>query len=541
MVTSDKYKDGVFYGTQDLKIPLHMNFGKFFLDAIKQFKNKIALINGLTNESITYKELVQKVVNTASSLINLGIKTGDVVAICSENRIEYIITTLAVFCSGGIVTFFNSSYNISEMKHALHISKPKFMFLSTHAYEKYYEGLQAENVIQKFIIFDEQPVMPQHLHFKQLADNYVDVDSFKPVHFEGEVHTCMILYSSGTTGLAKGAKLSHLNFIVVSQRPTLLTRDLLMLQVAPWSSTLGIAKALDDTIRGKTTVYLPRYQERQYLQTIEKYKIGVIIIAPPLLVMLCKSKIADEYNLSSLEIIISGGAPIDLDTIHQAKKRYPHLKRVLQGYGMTEVTGALTEDSEVTPKEGSVGPLAEGCIVKVVDPSTGKILGCREPGEIQVKGPVLFQGYIGISTESNFTPDGFYKTGDIAYYDEDGYFYIIDRIKELIKYNAWQVAPSELEALLLEHPGVMDVGVTGKPDLSAGELPTAFVVKQPNSRVTEKELIEHVDSKVSPWKKLRGGVIFVNEIPKTASGKILRRKLKEIIANVEKDKARSKL
>ncbi|XP_038207745.1 luciferin 4-monooxygenase-like [Zerene cesonia] len=314
-----------------------------------------------------------------------------------------------------------------------------------------------------------------------------------------------------------------------------------MMHIAPWSSTLGIAITLADTLHGKTSVFLPRYQERLYLQTIEKYKIGVITIAPPLLVMLCKSKIADEYDLSSMELIYSGGAPIDLDTIHQVKKRYPHLKRVLQGYGMTELTGGLTEDSEITPKEGSVGPLAEGSIVKIVDPNTGKILGCREPGEIQVKGPVLFLGYIGIPSENHLTADGFYKTGDIAYYDEDGYFYIIDRIKELIKYNAWQVAPSELEALLLEHPGVMDAGVTGKPDPSCGELPTAFVVRQPNSKVTEEELLAHVDSKVSPWKKLRGGVFFINEIPKTASGKILRRKLKELLANSEKEKVRSKL
>ncbi|XP_050681325.1 luciferin 4-monooxygenase-like isoform X2 [Leptidea sinapis] len=195
---------------------------------------------------------------------------------------------------------------------------------------------------------------------------------------------------------------------------------------------------------------------------------------------------------------------------------------------MTETTGATTQDYETSPREGSVGRTAAGNIIKVVDPDTGKLLGCREAGEVCVKGAVLFQGYIGILPNTLFDDEGFYKTGDIAYYDEDGYFYIVDRIKELIKYNAWQVSPSELEALLLQHAHIKDVGVVGAPDPKAGELPTAFVVKQPNSIITETEIVDYVKSKVASWKHLRGGVIFVNEIPKNPSGKILRRKLKQL-------------
>ncbi|CAH2254766.1 jg15375 [Pararge aegeria aegeria] len=168
-------------------------------------------------------------------------------------------------------------------------------------------------------------------------------------------------------------------------------------------------------------------------------------------------------------------------------------------------------------------------VALVVDRETDKVV-VGEPGEVQISGPtVVVEGYIGKDKKDDFDEEGYYKTGDIAYYYEEGYFFIVDRIKEIIKYKAWQVPPSELEGLL-QHPAVKEAGVIGAPDILAGELPTAFVVKQPGFQVTKQEIAEYINKQVAPWKRLRGGVIFVNEIPKTPSGKILRRKLLALLS-----------
>ncbi|XP_052737716.1 luciferin 4-monooxygenase-like [Bicyclus anynana] len=418
---AEQIKNGIIYGDQNFFVPPHLNFGAFVLEKILKHNDKVALINGETGVQITFREMVQKIVNIASALTDLGVEIGDVVAIASENRLEYFVSSIAVYCCGGISTFFNNAYTKNELTHAINISKPKFIFVSGEVFKKHRETLRNIDFIKKFILYDEMVTSNDCIHYRELAERYVDVNTYKSVDYKG------------TTGSAKGAKITHLNLIVACQQP-----------------------------------------------------------------------------------------------------QCPHIKHLLQAYGITEATGAVTREMETAPKEGSVGPVVPGIIIKVVDPETNKILGVGEPGEVRISGPAVFDGYIGKDKKDDFDEEGFYKTGDIAYYDKDGYFYIVDRIKEIIKYKAWQVPPSELEGLLLQHPSIKEAGVTGTPDLLAGELPTAFVVKQQDAKVTEQEIIDYISDKVAPWKKLRGGVIFVDEVPKTPSGKILRRKLKALLQSVQK-------
>ncbi|CAH2102457.1 unnamed protein product [Euphydryas editha] len=523
-------KSGVIYGDQNFLVPPHLNVGAFILQQILAHNSEQpALINGATGEQITFGEMAQKIVNISSSLSRLGVQQGDVVAICSENRIEFLLTTFAVFHCGAIVTFFNNAYTKAELIHALNISKPKYLFISGEVYKAQYEVIENTKLIKKYVVYDEVPLRSNSIHFRDLVERKVDINSCKYFDFKGTPHTAMILYSSGTTGLAKGAKLSHLNLIVSGLQPMITDRNLTPLMIAPWSSTMGIILIMKEMSYGRTCVYLSKYNEELFLQTIQKYKIGVLVVAPPLIVMFCKSTLVNKYDVSSVELIYSGGAPVTSEVIDQLKTRFPHML-VIQGYGMTEGTGGVTQDSDKAPKQGSVGKVLPGFIIKVVNPDTNKTLGCGEPGEIRIKGLAVFQGYVGKDLQDIVDDEGYYKTGDIAYYDEDGYFYIVDRIKELIKYKGWQVTPTELETVILQHPAVKDAGVTGAPDTLAGELPTAFVVKQPGAKVIEQDIIDFVANKVAPWKKLRGGVLFVDEIPKTPSGKILRRKLQELLS-----------
>ncbi|CAG4978564.1 unnamed protein product [Parnassius apollo] len=491
-------------------------------------------IDAATKKKITFEKLARQITSTASCLKKLSVKQSDVVAICSENRIEYLISAIAIFCSGAILVCVNNGYSEDEMVHALHISKPKYMFMSLDAYNKYYKLIKSLTLVEKFIIFDNISMNFEVINFNDMPQGTLEMNIYEPTEVNGG--TALILYSSGTTGLAKGAKINHRSLIIAVQQPIPSKRNVVMLTITPWSSTMGIVILLRELFYGKTIAFLPRFDEKLFLHTIQTYKVCILTVAPPTIVTLCKSTIVNEFDISSVEIIHSGGAPLNSTVIKELKTRFPHVKSVLQGYGMTETTGALTAEVENMSKEGSVGKIVCGNIIKIVDFETRKILGPGQVGEVCVKGPILFDGYIGKDSKDDFDEDGFYKTGDIAYYDEDGFFYIVDRIKELMKYKAWQVPPSELEDLIMKLPTVKDVGVVGIPDSLAGELPTAFIVKQPNMDVKETDIVKYVNTKVSPWKRLRGGVIFVKEIPKTGSGKILRRKLRDMIPKLPASK-----
>ncbi|KPJ07625.1 Luciferin 4-monooxygenase [Papilio machaon] len=526
--------NGIIYGDQNIFLPSHGNFGRYLLDNILKFKDKIALINGASDEKITFIELAQRAVNFTSYLKEQGVKQNDVVALCSENRIEFMVTVIAVFSSGATLACINNTYSDDEITHSLDIAKPKYIVLSPVTHQKYDKIIKSRKDIEKIIVF-ENTKNTDIINFDDIVSKRnVDVNTYKHVDLKGG--TALILYSSGTTGLAKGAKITHTNLITSAQQPLPSTRDLSTIFVAPWSSTMGLICSLREIVKGKTIAFLSRFNERHYLNAIQKYKIAILTVAPPVVVILCKSTIAKEYDISSVEIIHCGGAPLNKSVITELKSKYPHIKYLVQGYGMTEATGSITAETEDEFKEGSVGKIVPGNIIKIVDVETRKILGPGQTGEVCVKGAAQFDGYIGKDSKDEFDEDGFYKTGDIAYYDEDGYFYVVDRIKELIKYKAWQVPPSELEDLLLQHPAVKDAAVSALPDVLAGELPIAFIVKQPNAKVTERDVVEFIDKKVSPWKRLRGGVIFVQEIPRTSSGKIIRRKLREMLPKLPASK-----
>jgi len=230
-----------------------------------------------------------------------------------------------------------------------------------------------------------------------------------------------------------------------------------------------------------------------------------------------------------LKLIFSGAAPLSKDLEEQVKKRFNDDIMVLQAYGQTEATLGVLYSDVATAKPGSVGQLIKGTYGKVVD-SNGNSLGPNKVGELCFKGPFIMKGYIDNpeATTDSIDEDGWLHSGDLGYYDEDNQFYIVDRLKELIKYKGFQVPPAELEGLLLSHPKIRDAGVIGIPDEIAGELPFAFVVKEEDSDLTEQEVKDFVAKNASNPKWLRGGVKFIDEIPKNITGKILRREMKEL-------------
>jgi len=304
-----------------------------------------------------------------------------------------------------------------------------------------------------------------------------------------------------------------------------LQHDERVIGVLPFYHIYGMLVILNLCLhKGMTIVTMARFDLEQFLKILQDYQITRANLVPPIILALAKHPIVDNYDLSHLKIIMSGAAPLSAELAQACAERLGCI--VLQGYGLTE-TSPVTHVNPEDPariKLGSVGVPIANTECAVVSLETGNPLGVREEGEIWIRGPQVMKGYLNNpdATAQTLTPDGWLRTGDVGYVDEDGYFYIVDRVKEMIKYKGLQIAPAELEAVLLTHPAVADAAVIPSPDPEAGEVPKAFVVLK--GAATAEELMDYVAARVAPFKKIRR-IEFVEQIPKSPSGKILRRVL----------------
>ncbi|XP_037048211.1 4-coumarate--CoA ligase 1-like [Bradysia coprophila] len=498
------------------------------------------IINGLTGEKLTANQLVTRSFVVAKALLAAGIKPGDVVSVVSENRFEFPYILFASIFLNCTCAPINATYSEKELNHAFNLSKPKFIFASNATIDSVHRVARSLSYVKRLILIDNEPSQSwQGLTvWREFTDpNRLLKVNFSPQAIDKSKSICLILCSSGTTGLPKGVQLSQQNFIVAIRNRQLLisggVEHEVLLGLLPLFHVYGceVLISVMTTVTG-TIILLPKFEEQTFLSCIEKYRCTTLCLVPPLMVFLSKSDNVDKYDLSSVTIIYSGAAPLSKETEEAVMNRLRNPNVVIKNtYGMSELTSAVLSQKNVK-KPGSVGELNLGVYAKVID-ETGHSLGPNKPGELCFKGSRVMAGYIGDkqATSALIDEEGWLHTGDIGYYDEDLQFYVVDRIKELIKWNGFQVPPAELEATLLTHPKIKDCGVIGKPDEKVGEVPVAFVVKLDNS-LTEKEVIDFADKDASPAKKLRGGVIFVDEIPKNPSGKILRRQLRDHLSKL---------
>src|SRR2546426_9723297 len=309
--------------------------------------------------------------------------------------------------------------------------------------------------------------------------------------------------------------------------------DDIMLGVLPFFHIYGMSVIMNLALHvGATVVIMPRFDLEQCLQILQKYRVTFANVVPPMVLAFAKSPLVDKYDLSSLRTVFSGAAPLKETLAEEASTRLGC--HVVQGYGMTE-TSPVTHATRAGGDRisgASIGPPVPNTEVKVVDVVSHAELGPNEEGEICVRGPQVMKGYLNQpdATARTIDAEGWLHTGDVGYADEEGHFFIVDRAKELIKYKGFQVAPAELEAVLLTHPAVADAAVIPCPDEEAGEGPKAFVVLK--GEATQDQILNFVAGRVAPFKKIRS-LEFIDKIPKSASGKILRRVL------IESDRSRS--
>jgi acyl-CoA synthetase (AMP-forming)/AMP-acid ligase II len=488
-----------------------------------------------TKAFLTYKQLKESVNAFAAILKTRGLNPGDVLCILAPNCIQYPVAMFGAIRAGLAVTTVNPTYLEHEVLFQLQDSKSKCI-----VYWPAFEGLAraagASAGIDPSMYFefnDFGTINGSNIGhtIQQLVEegkNLVPGLKFEEPSTPS-ITTAYLCYSSGTTGRSKGVETTHDNMVFnvhqLEPMETISESDS-VLAMLPFFHIYANMIILHYCLWKRTTIYvMTKFDFIDYLTFIQDLKITTSHIVPPVALALSKHPVVDKYNLKSLKRLVSGAAPLGQEITSALSARIG--VRIRQAYGMTETTPLVTYTPENDFCEGSSGILAPGIEAKIVD-AEGNELGIDEPGELLLKGRNIMKGYLGNLDATNETlVNGWLRTGDVVKVNKDGHYFIVDRIKELIKYKGFQVPPAELEALLLTHPDIADAAVIGIPDEEAGELPKAFVVLKEKHSAAAEEIQEFVAGKVNRNKKLRGGVEFISAIPKSASGKILRRMLKQ--------------
>ncbi len=503
-----------------------LDITSFVLAGAAERAERPALIDGPSGRTLSFGQLEALSGALAGALAARGIGKGDVVCIYMPNLPEYAVVFHGVCRAGGINATANPLYTAGELSQQLHdssakllVTVPPFLAVAREAVE----GTDVEEILLVGAEGDEQGATD----IKELLASGAEPPELE---IDPAVDLAVLPYSSGTTGLPKGVMLTHRNLvanILQTDAAMPMQPDDVLIGVLPFFHIYGMTVIMNMGLRtGNPIVSMPRFDLGDFLGLIERHRVTCAYVVPPIALALAKHPAIDEADLSSLRMVMSGAAPLGAELAQQVSDRLD--VPVTQGYGMTE----LSPVSHFCPldniKPGSIGPGVPGTESRIVDPDSGEDLADGERGELWVRGPQVMVGYLNNeqATAETVTDDGWLKTGDVAIADEDGYLAIVDRLKELIKYKGFQVPPAELEAILITHPAVADCAVIGVADEEAGELPKGVVVVAEGAEVSDEELLEHVAAQVSPQKKLRL-IERIAAIPKSASGKILRRELRE--------------
>ncbi|KAJ4830135.1 4-coumarate--CoA ligase 2 [Turnera subulata] len=523
----------------DIYIPNHLPLHSYIFQNISHHASRPCIINGPTGEIYTLAEVELTARKVASGLHKLGVQQGDVIMLLLPNTPQFIFAFLGASYRGAIATAANPFFTPPEIAKQAKSSKAK-LIITQAAYADKVKDLALENDVK--IMCTEDAAAPDWcLHFSELAE--ADENDMPHVDIEPE-DVVALPYSSGTTGLPKGVMLTHKGLVtsvaqqVDGDNPNLYFHNQdVILCVLPMFHIYALNSIMLCGLRvGAAILIMPKFDINSLLGLIEKYKVSVAPVVPPVMLSIAKSPDLDKYDLSSVRMLKSGGAPLGKELEDTVRAKFPNAK-LGQGYGMTEAGPVLAmclafakEPFDIKP--GGCGTVVRNAQMKIVDPETGASLPRNQPGEICIRGHQIMKGYLNDpeATARTIDKQGWLHTGDIGYIDDDDELFIVDRLKELIKYKGFQVAPAELEALLLSHHDIADAAVVGMKDEVAGEIPVAFVVRSNGSQISEDEIKQYITKQVIFYKRI-GRVFFMEAIPKAPSGKILRKILREKLAN----------
>lgn len=494
----------------------------FVLQEAERVPDRPALVDGPTGRTYTYGQLSAMIHSFAGGLAARGLGRGDTIALMAPNIPEYAVVFHGAAVAGVAVSTINPTYTADEIRFQLNDSGSTLLVTIAMFVETATEAIAGSPTSEIVVIGDapEGTTPVTSLFAAPIAQVPVDVTE----------DVVVLPYSSGTTGFPKGVMLTHHNLVsnLVQCAGALEVEDgEVILAVLPFFHIYGMQVLMNEFLsRGATIVTLPRFDLEQALSLIQERRISRFFVVPPIVLAFAKHPMIDQYDLSSLTQLFSGAAPLSAELAQEAAARLGC--SVVQGYGMTELSPVSHAVVPGRDKPGTVGLTIPNTEIRIVDPATGEDQGVGGEGELWVRGPQVMKGYLNNpeATASTIDADGWLHTGDIATIDDEGFVSIVDRLKELIKVKGFQVAPAELEALLLTHPAIADAAVIGVPNEESGEVPRAFVVPRPGQTLTAEDITEFMTDKVATYKIVHD-VVVTDAIPKSASGKILRRLLRD--------------
>ncbi|MFF8931756.1 4-coumarate--CoA ligase family protein [Streptomyces longwoodensis] len=510
--------------------PVDLPIHEAVLGRAAEFGGRPALIDGTDGTTLTYDQVDRFHRRVAAALAEAGVRKGDVLALHSPNTVAFPLAFYAATRAGASVTTVHPLCTPEEFAKQLGDSGARWIVTVSPLLATARRAAELAGGVEEVFVCDSAPGHRSLIDMlaSRAPEPRPDIDSVEDV--------AALPYSSGTTGVPKGVMLTHRQIAtnLAQLEPAVPAGpDDRILAVLPFFHIYGLTALMNAPLRkGATVVVLPRFELEAFLAAIQTHRITGLYVAPPIVLALAKHPAVARYDLSSLRYVISAAAPLDADLAAACAQRLG-LPPVGQAYGMTELspgTHVVPLDAMEEAPPGTVGKLIAGTEMRVVsldDP--GKDLGVGEAGEILIRGPQVMKGYLGRpdATEAMIDRDGWLHTGDVGHVDRDGWLFVVDRVKELIKYKGFQVAPAELEALLLTHPGIADAAVIGAHDDDRNEVPHAFVVRQPTAAdLSAGEVMMYVAERVAPYKRVRR-VTFIDAVPRAVSGKILRRQLRE--------------
>ncbi|XP_023938249.2 luciferin 4-monooxygenase isoform X1 [Bicyclus anynana] len=515
------------------------HLGKIILQSFKDYPDAVMQIDGGTGESETNGSIMERTVKCATAFRNLGLTTGDVMVLMAPNHIDLSVPFYAGLYTGVIIAAVDRTLGVKELQDSFNVSRPKIIFCQSEKAPDIQVALNEIDLNALIVTFDKGDYLCNYADFVAKYADDTPIQEFKPTDFDPSTTTGFLISTSGTTGLPKAAEVTHKNFVISIPMfwihfNTFPTPTRMSLVGAPlqWLTALFqfIASPIFKYTRLQTSIAVTP-EHAYYL--INEYRPTFTILSPTLMATLIKKEARDQCDLTCFEIILLGGSSVPTTLVDDIKSITPNTE-VVNIYGMSEVAGIAF--SNEFPPPGSCGKPMKCFEYRLIDVDTQEdIAEPNTPGELWLKGPSIFKGYYdnAEATEEAFV-DGWFKTGDMFYRDENWNFFFLERIKLLLKYKSYQISPVEVENVIRQHPGVLDVAVTGIPDAECGDLPIACVVTRDGYDVSVDEIKNLVKDSLSDSKQLRGGVIFLNSIPMTASTKVHRRQLKELVLNLER-------
>lgn len=532
----------------NVDIPMQ-NVTEYIFEGYEKYADKPAVTCGASKRSYTYGTTHEMIMRMARGLISqkgCAMRKHDVLGLLLPNIPEFVPALHGGLMAGLTVTFANPLYTAEEVCRQFEnagvtaiVTLPMMLPVAELFKQKVkqYRGticIGGKHDFDKNVYGFEQFLMENH------TSELPDIDCHR---------TAILPYSSGTTGMPKGVELTHYNLVAnlaqgshptISKyyQPEYIDRKETILTIPPYFHIYGLNAILHSVLKSKNhIVSIPRFIPDDYIQCLAEFRPQFLFVVPSLLLFLATHPKVTPDLLSSVESVLVGAAPASLQLQEKFRHKVGRDIDIAQGYGMTESSPVTlcTPFRYDQTKVGTCGLLYPNTEAKIVSLTDGSNLGPHQSGELYIRGPQVMKGYLNneAATKETLVEGGFLRTGDVAYYDKDGYFFIVDRTKELIKVKGNQVSPTELENIILELQEVADVAVAGIPDEAAGELPRAFVVLKPGTELSATEIAEHVKERVVKYKHLAGGVLFVKEIPRNAAGKVIRQQLHMLAAQYE--------